>query len=580
MEQIIRGLLEALSAARSFEAAAFALLYAALDAGEESLASSRFLREDKASRFLRAVVHLRPDDTYVRLVALNVEADGSRTEHAYGDDTCVPSATAWRWVSDGKRSIAIDILLGEVTDGAGAGAGELGGSKLSGQGSIVLMAKREVTHLYAIPLRGPGDRLLGMLSLEARCRPAVGERLVGAAAQVFLEALAAMATPYLTQLPATSPMLTEPDAFLPVIGASMQSVIETLRVFATQDETILLGGPTGTGKSRLARWCHERSPRRAKPFEVIDLATVPEELQMGELFGWCKGAFTGAVKDMPGHVTRAEGGTLFIDEIDKLALRAQAGLLRVLEERTYRPLGQASGEETADVRFIIGTNADLPALVRKGLFREDLYYRINVLPTRVKRLDQRQDEIVPWARYMLRRRHAGKGQVSIDPEGAELLRTHDWPGNLRQLDNIVRRAYALALRDQAPDSGDMVLGAPEIAEALSYEGTDVPPHVAWETLERAAEAFASEAMRRRAMELPALDMDAAEGLKAMVIDAVKRKVGGDDKESLRRAYVLLGKQGIVDNRNHLAHYRRESENLAKTRTILGVSASTPEEPDQ
>ena len=114
---------------------------------------------------------------------------------------------------------------------------------------------------------------------------------------------------------------------------------------------------------------------------------------MAELFGWRKGAFSGAVKDNPGCVARAEGGTLFIDEIDKLSLKAQAGLLHVLEDRTYRALGEAGSDQKANVRFIVGTNANLPEAVRRGTFREDLYYRINVLPVRVPPLDERRDEI-------------------------------------------------------------------------------------------------------------------------------------------------------------------------------------------
>src|SRR5262249_5349857 len=149
---------------------------------------------------------------------------------------------------------------------------------------------------------------------------------------------------------------------LPVIGASMQGVIEMLRVFARQEETVLLSGPTGAGKSRLARWCHSRSPVSGQVFETIDLATVPEELQMAELFGWKNGAFTGEAKDTPGCIARAENGTLFIDEVDKLSLKAQAGLLRVLEDKRYRPLGEGAGDRTASVRFIVGTNADLHAL--------------------------------------------------------------------------------------------------------------------------------------------------------------------------------------------------------------------------
>src|SRR5206468_257763 len=129
------------------------------------------------------------------------------------------------------------------------------------------------------------------------------------------------------------------DPLLPVVGPSMEGLINLLRVFSRQEETVLISGPTGTGKSRLARWCHAQSPRRERTFETVDLQTVPVDIQMAALFGWRKGAFTGAVGDQAGWVEQADGGTLFLDEVDKLSLSAQAGLLQLLEERRYRVLG-------------------------------------------------------------------------------------------------------------------------------------------------------------------------------------------------------------------------------------------------
>src|SRR5262249_23145946 len=153
-----------------------------------------------------------------------------------------------------------------------------------------------------------------------------------------------------------------PDQFLPVVGPAMTPLVEMLRIFAEQEETVLLTGPTGAGKSRLARWCHQHSRRAKGQFEILDLATVPEDLQLADLFGWKRGACTGAARDTAGAVTRAAGGTLFIDEIDKLSMRAQAGLLRVFEERRYRPLGEGASDRAADVRFIVSTNANVREL--------------------------------------------------------------------------------------------------------------------------------------------------------------------------------------------------------------------------
>src|SRR4051812_41931635 len=152
--------------------------------------------------------------------------------------------------------------------------------------------------------------------------------------------------------------------------------------------------------------------RYGQSFEVLDILGVPEDLQMAELFGWKRGAFTGAVKDNPGAISRAEKGTLFLDEIDKLSMRAQAGLLRFIEERLYRMLGDdTSTTRRADVQLLVGPNADLKAAVRSGRFREDLYYRVNVLPVRLPPLAERLDELPKWAGYMLSRCHAESGGV-------------------------------------------------------------------------------------------------------------------------------------------------------------------------
>jgi hypothetical protein len=151
-----------------------------------------------------------------------------------------------------------------------------------------------------------------MISLEASCMAALGQEFIWRDCEERLQLIADVAAPFLGSLPLRPIGPPAGDEFLPVIGSTMSRLLPILRVFAQENETLLISGPTGAGKSRLARWCHEHSPRRQGPFEVLDLMTVPEELQMAELFGWKKGAFTGAARDSPGSVTRAEGGTLFI----------------------------------------------------------------------------------------------------------------------------------------------------------------------------------------------------------------------------------------------------------------------------
>ena len=202
-----------------------------------------------------------------------------------------------------------------------------------------------MTHVLVVPLRGPGSAVEGMLSVEARCRAAMGLSFVWPECAPAIQMLADLAAPYVLGLPEQPSSPPAPDEHLPVMGRSMARTLELLNVFVQQDDPIVLGGPTGTGKSRLARWCHAHSLRREGPFEALDLSAVPEELQLAELFGWRRGAFTGAVRDNDGLMARARGGTLFIDEITNLSARSQAGLLHVLEGRTYRSLGDGGAEK-------------------------------------------------------------------------------------------------------------------------------------------------------------------------------------------------------------------------------------------
>jgi DNA-binding NtrC family response regulator len=349
---------------------------------------------------------------------------------------------------------------------------------------------------------------------------------------------------------------------LPVIGPSTTSLFSLLRVFAQQEETLLISGPTGAGKSRIARWSHEQSRRKGQAFEVLDLLSVPEELQMAELFGWKRGAFTGAVKDSQGAVARAQGGTLFLDEIDKLSLKAQAGLLHVLEERRYRPLGDDTSERRADVRFLVGTNADLRASVAAGRFREDLYYRISVLPVRLPSLRERLDELPLWAEHMLARRH-GRAGATLTPRAQSLLLEAPWPGNLRQLDNVIRRAYALALPERSPNGG-ITLDARHVEQALAYEGAPESGSL-FSQLWRAATAWINEAEKRPSA---ALSLDQSESFRGFVLGAALQKLGNRDQ-----AFSLLGQSQAVKHRNHHKILRREFDKVRALARSLGEVGS-------
>ncbi|AFE10923.1 NtrC [Corallococcus coralloides DSM 2259] len=364
---------------------------------------------------------------------------------------------------------------------------------------------------------------------------------------------------------------------LPVRGDRRRPWMDLLEVFARQDETLLLSGPSGSGKSRLAAWCHGRSPRCRGPFQVVDLLSVPEEMQMAELFGWKKGAFTGAVQDQEGCVARSQGGTLFIDEIDKLSLRAQAGLLQLMETHQYRVLGDAGRQRTADVRFVVATNADLKAAVAARRFREDLFFRIHVLPIRLPGLRERRDELLPWARYMLERRHQecqGEGTASFTPEAEPVLLRASWPGNLRQLDNVVRRCYALALMG-SPLPG-VCVGRAQVEQALAFEQDEQQEAVApplLESLRHAAEAFIEHALSRKEGE-SGLGLEHAEALTGLVLEAGQRRLG-----DVREVFRLLGGDAVVRSRNHQREYRRELDKVARLESAVGAAPRSPEKPE-
>ena len=557
MSEELTSLVSTLLQAKSFEEAAHETLQVMLRCAERALTASRFAQR---GRLLRGVAHLRPDDAYRRLVVLESESaraqGGGALSPVSGPDLALlASASAWRAVVEHRCAVSIDVNLGTLQphlEGKPEQEAWLPQSSFTHESQRRLLG-RQATHVCVFPLRAPGGRSEGMIALEADCAAALGQDFIWREVGGTLQLLADVATAYLAGLPPRPGTSPETDEFLPVVGATMANLVPVLRIFAQQEETLLISGPTGAGKSRLARWCHERSGRREGRFELLDLTAVPEDLQMAELFGWRRGAFTGAVRDNPGSISRAEGGTLFIDEIDKLSLKAQAGLLHVLEERSYRILGDGAGEHRADVRFIIGTNANLREAVRKGQFREDLYYRINVLPVRVPPLDERRDEIALWARYMVERRHqetSPGGRARLEPEAERLLAQSSWPGNLRQLDNIVRRAYTLAMVERGGASRELEVHEGHVRQALAYEGGGEESRLV-ESLCLAARSFVQEARRRPGP----LDIDLAESFRGFVLGTAVQQVGRDE------AFRLMGRETLVKSRNHQKALRRELEKV-------------------
>jgi DNA-binding NtrC family response regulator len=232
----------------------------------------------------------------------------------------------------------------------------------------------------------------------------------------------------------------------PLIGTSpaMDEVRGFIRTVAPTNETVLVFGETGTGKEVVARQIHAQSQRATQPFVAMNAACVPRELFESELFGHKRGAFTGAQNDRAGLFREADGGTLFIDELAELPLDSQAKLLRAIETKSIRTVGD-SGETEVDVRIIAATNRDLWAETQAGGFREDLYFRLQVFPVLIRPLRDRLADIEPLALHLLAR--LGKSGVQLDAQALETLREYDWPGNVRELLNVLRRASLFAISD-------------------------------------------------------------------------------------------------------------------------------------
>ena len=278
------------------------------------------------------------------------------------------------------------------------------------------------------------------------------------------------------------------------------------------------------------------------------------------LFGWRRGAFTGAVRDQIGAIQRAEGGTLFIDEIDKLPLEAQGKLLRLLDERRFSVIGDGR-ERIANVRFIVASNVNLEEEVRAGRFLVDLYYRINVLPVEVPPLSARRDEIASWAQHQVglaRTRH-GSGPDRLTPEADALLRAREWPGNLRQLHSVVLRAWAFAFAGASPK-----IEAPHVARALRLEASG-PSSIA--PFRRAAEAFVEASLGETEGGRPPLPLELAEAFTGLVLLAAAERLGGE-----REAFLHFDLEARTRGGNHLKTWRREMERVeALERALRGAS---------
>lgn len=277
-------------------------------------------------------------------------------------------------------------------------------------------------------------------------------------------------------------------------SSKMQEVLGMVDRVAPGNSTVLLGGESGVGKDMIARAIHQHSRRSSGPFVKINCAAIPENLLESELFGYERGAFTGAVAAKPGKFELADKGTIFLDEIGDVPPAIQVKLLRVLQEREFERLG---GTKTlkVDVRLVAATNRDLRAALEQGTFREDLYYRLNVVPINIPPLREHKEDIPELVRAFLERfsQEAGEEITSITPAAVKLLMDFHWPGNVRELENVIERAVALSTKREI-DAADIQLDLSPVRVAANGSSGPFPP--AGMTLEQFEDEIIRESLRR------------------------------------------------------------------------------------
>ncbi len=401
----------------------------------------------------RGTVLIADDDSAIRTVLNQALARAGYTPRATGT-----AATLWRWVSQGEGDVVItDVIMPDEN-----------------AFDLLPRIKKARPDLPVIVMSAQNTLMTALTAAEKGAYEYLPKPFdLSEVVAVVARALAGQA-----RRPQRPPEPNEGEE-LPLIGRSsaMQDIYRSLARLTQTELTVMITGESGTGKELVARVLHDFGKRRHGPFVAINMAAIPRELIESELFGHEKGAFTGAQARTQGRFEQAEGGTLFLDEIGDMPLEAQTRLLRVLQQGEYTTVGGRTPIRT-NVRIVAATHRDLRSHIQQGLFREDLFYRLNVVPMRLPPLRERTDDIGDLTRHFLRQAaREGLGQRSIEQSAIERLRTHPWPGNVRELENFVRRIAALHTQDLLTEQiveHELMESAPSQSPAGNANAKDLP----------------------------------------------------------------------------------------------------------
>jgi DNA-binding NtrC family response regulator len=386
---------------------------------------------------------------------------------------------------------------------------------------IVMTADASIDHAVTAVRSGAADFLVKPFSMDA---------LDAALARIqVVERLSMLPLP---NVPQRAPIAEWRARYAPdILGndASLLRVFSMIERVADTDCSVLVTGESGTGKELIARAIHDVSNRRSHPFMAVNCAAIPESLLESELFGHSRGAFTGAQVARPGRFAAADGGTIFLDEIGEMPLGLQAKILRLLQEKEVTPLGETKSRKI-DVRVVAATNQDLDEMVRTRRFREDLLYRLNVIPIELPALRHRKADIPELVQHFIARANQRRGRTisGVEPRTMEILTSYDWPGNVRQLENAVERAVLLKAEgtlcpEDLPEKLRSV-STRQVAQRSPWEEPMLPPDGI--DLKEALEAFET-SLIRQALERVAWNKNRAAALLQMnrttLVEKLKKK---------------------------------------------------------